>query len=814
MDSENIKEKKEPLKSPSVSKNKNDDRVQELMKKYKNFNLSKVEAIALSQTPYELIYPPTEKIPVIIVDNFPKLGKLNSLRFIEWVQNNQGGVISLPTGKTPEHFIKWVQYYLQNWTKKDVAQDLEQSGIDLSIKPDMKSLYFVQIDEFYPMSPLQHNSFYYYVNKYYLKGFGLDPAKAMLLDCSEIGSLPEQNVLELFKNKNVDLSLRYRKPKNYLEKLQQTAISLADQYCSEYEEKIRSLGGIGFFLGGIGPDGHIGFNVRGSDHFSTTRLTPTNYETEAAAASDLGGIEISRGRLVITIGLNTITFNPNATAIIIAAGEAKSGIVAESIQTAASNIYPASVLQHLPRARFYLTRGAAACLDERALVDLENMKELSDERAYRAVMNVSFNTNKTIDSLSEKDFHGDRFGQIFLKKITQPWHEYKEKTINHIRTSITEGLKGLENKTFLHTAPHHDDIELGYLSYIQDQILTPTNKHYFAYLTSGFNAVTNLYVCKLLQTMLTYLEEGKFNHLLETDYFEANNNIAKNTETIMYLDGVARKRIITMEDAQSRRMLRNAMIVLEDDNIENIKERTQELINYFETQYPGKKDLPYIQKFKGMIREWEADVHWAYFGFNNCSVKHLRLGFYKGDIFTEEPTIERDVKPLLKLFHEIKPDVVTLALDPEGSGPDTHYKCLQAISHALQIYETETGRKDIKVIGYRNIWFKFHPCEGNLFVPVSISRLVALEDAFLNSFVSQKDASFPSYAFDGPFSGLARKIQSTEHIMIKDLLGDNFFHQNEDPRLRASHGMIFMKMLSTKELYEISRELKKTTEEL
>ena len=31
------------------------------------------------------------------------------MRFIEWVQQNPGGVISLPTGKTPEHFIKWVQ---------------------------------------------------------------------------------------------------------------------------------------------------------------------------------------------------------------------------------------------------------------------------------------------------------------------------------------------------------------------------------------------------------------------------------------------------------------------------------------------------------------------------------------------------------------------------------------------------------------------------------------------------------------------------------------------------------------------------------
>ena len=134
---------------------------------------------------------------------------------------------------------------------------------------------------------------------------------------------------------------------------------MVDQWCTEYEEKIRDLGGIGFFVGGIGPDGHIAFNIRGSDHNSTTRLTTTNFETQAAAAMDLGGIEIARNRLVITIGLNTITTNPNATAIIMVAGEAKAGIVRASIENDETIQYPATVLQRLEGSRFYLTKGAA-----------------------------------------------------------------------------------------------------------------------------------------------------------------------------------------------------------------------------------------------------------------------------------------------------------------------------------------------------------------------------------------------------------------------------------------------------------------------
>ena len=58
---------------------------------------------------------PTTKVPYIIVDNFPQLGLLTSLRFLEWVNENPEGVISLPTGKTPEHFIKWTKHLLNNW---------------------------------------------------------------------------------------------------------------------------------------------------------------------------------------------------------------------------------------------------------------------------------------------------------------------------------------------------------------------------------------------------------------------------------------------------------------------------------------------------------------------------------------------------------------------------------------------------------------------------------------------------------------------------------------------------------------------------
>ena len=149
--------------------------------------LTPVELAALASSPYEARYAPDEKITALVVDNFPALGKLAAMRFIEWVQANPGGVVSLPTGKTPEHFIKWVNRILTGWEDPQVRSELEQSGVDPGWKPDMASLHFVQIDEFYPIDPTQDNSFFSYVNRFYIDGFGLDRSKALLIDCREIG---------------------------------------------------------------------------------------------------------------------------------------------------------------------------------------------------------------------------------------------------------------------------------------------------------------------------------------------------------------------------------------------------------------------------------------------------------------------------------------------------------------------------------------------------------------------------------------------------------------------------------------------------
>jgi glucosamine-6-phosphate deaminase len=774
--------------------------------------LTPVEQHALATSPHDILYPPTEKVATLVVENFPSLGRLAALRFLEWVQHNPGGVISLPTGKTPEHFIRWVDHVLKTWEEPETRSLLEGATMDPGVRPDMHSLYFVQIDEFYPIDPRQHNSFYYYTNKYYIEGFGLDPAKALLIDATRIGLDPGDTLLSVWPEQTVDLSLRVRSPKSKLEQKQKEVLERVDQWCQGYEDRIRSLGGIGFFLGGIGPDGHIGFNVRGSDHHSTTRLTATNYETQAAAAGDLGGIEVSGNRLVITIGLETITFNRDCTAIIIAAGEAKAEILRLAIESDKNVLYPATALQVLPNARFYITQGAAKNLVERRLHTLQQSELITEHDVERAIVDLAVGRRKRILDLTEDDFRQDRIAALVLSRRDESWRELAEKVTAALIRRIERGANARTGTRFLHTEPHHDDLMLGYLPYIVRHFRDAVNTHYFACLTSGFTAVTNHFMYVRLSWAGEFLDTEEFRCLLEEGYFTPANAIDRNRDVWQYLDGVASENADMRHEGIARRMIRDLIEVYGVAEPAGLRQKVDDLMVYFATSYPGKKDPADIQQLKGMTREYEAECIWGYFGWNCSNVLHLRLGFYSGDIFTEEPTIERDVKPIRDMLESIEPDVVSVAFDPEGSGPDTHYKVLQATNAAIEEYVERSGNDELKIWGYRNVWYRFHPSEANVYVPVSLNMFAVMENAFMNTFLSQKDASFPSYEHDGPFSELAQKIQVEQYQVLKVCLGREWFHENPSPLIRATRGLVFLREMDLDEFYRSSRKLKQMLE--
>jgi glucosamine-6-phosphate deaminase len=379
---------------------------------------------------------------------------------------------------------------------------------------------------------------------------------------------------------------------------------------------------------------------------------------------------------------------------------------------------------------------------------------------------------------------------------------------------IQRGVDQVEDEIFFHTAPHHDDIMLGYLAHVVHLVRTPLNQHHFAYLTSGFNAVTNEYLSQQLENALNFIPTKEMEKLQAEKYFEADFKLGSQRDVYDYLDGVAARSRTQKNRGSARRMIRNLLSIYDKDTFESLPERIKEIEHYISNQYPGQKDIPAIQMLKGLIREWEADLVWAHYGIRTDYVHHLRLGFYKGDIFTEEPTVARDVLPILEYLEAIKPTVVTLALDPEASGPDTHYKVMQAIAEAIKLYKQNNPEAKLRVWGYRNVWFRFHPSDANIFVPISLNSMAILRETFKHCFVSQVDAPFPSHEYAGPFSGLAQAIHVEQHQQLKRMLGREFWYNHKHPRLRAAHGVLYIKEMELEEFYTRARELQKVTEEI
>lgn len=748
----------------------------------------------------------TTQMPYIMVDNFPKLGLITALRFLEWSGENPNGVISLPTGKTPEHFIKWTKHILSNWNDSKVVDLRKKYGLNID-KPNLSNLHFVQIDEFYPINSTQANSFYHYVNNFYIDGFGLNRDNALLINSDEIPLYENTHFSEIFPNSQIDLSLRFREAKSSDEYRQQQSIFMIDKWCSQYEEKIRDLGGIGFFLGGIGPDGHIAFNTRGSDHFSTTRLTSTNFETQAVAAGDLGGIEVSKNRLVITIGLETISYNPDATAIIIAAGEAKAPVVKNSLEKKPSNLYPATVLHKLKNARFYTTTGAASTLTD-SVDRYYETGEWTQVKSERAVIGLCKKLNKYGHHLTVDDLKNDKY----CKLIPNLNEDTVASVIESISNKIEKGLRREKEQTYYHTGPHHDDIMLGMLPYINRQLREPSNEFHFSVLTSGFTAVTNSFVIDILKKTKKLLDINKIQMVKYADFFDVGYKYKWDKDVSHYLNKVAEMDKEGMERGLCHRVVRAVVEIYKVKDKASLRDAINDILSILKKSYDGEKNPSKIQKLKGMIREFEEELVWAHFGVQVKNVHHLRLGFYTGDIFTEQPERTRDVIPVLEELRKLKPSVISLALDPEGSGPDTHYKVLQAIAEAVRMWNKEEDLSNLRIWGYRNVWYRFHPAEADVAVPVSLNSLAVLNNSFTDCYMSQVNASFPSYMLDGKFSKLAQRIWVEQFKDLQLLLGKDYFYLNQSPKVRASHGLLLFKEMDVDTFLNHARELEKSME--
>ncbi|MBN1985126.1 MAG: glucosamine-6-phosphate deaminase [Prolixibacteraceae bacterium] len=134
-----------------------------------------------------------------------------------------------------------------------------------------------------------------------------------------------------------------------------------EKECFDYEEKIKALGGIHLFLGGMGADGHLAFNVPGSPLTSRTRLVDLNYDT-VVANSRFFDNDISKvPKQALTVGVQTVMDAQEV--LIVVNGYKKARALQKVVEEGINHMWTLSSLQMHPQ-------GIIVC-DEEATMELK-----------------------------------------------------------------------------------------------------------------------------------------------------------------------------------------------------------------------------------------------------------------------------------------------------------------------------------------------------------------------------------------------------------------------------------------------------------
>ncbi|KAJ2843693.1 Glucosamine-6-phosphate isomerase (Glucosamine-6-phosphate deaminase) (GNPDA) (GlcN6P deaminase) [Coemansia brasiliensis] len=147
--------------------------------------------------------------------------------------------------------------------------------------------------------------------------------------------------------------------------------------CQRYEEKIKQVGGIELFLGGIGPDGHIAFNEPGSSLESVTRVKTLAYETVLANARFFGGDVNKVPKLALTVGVGTV--RAAREVLLIITGAHKAVALAKCIEEGVNHMWTLSVVQLHPSAMIVCDEDATLELHVKTVRYFKSIEQVQEQ---------------------------------------------------------------------------------------------------------------------------------------------------------------------------------------------------------------------------------------------------------------------------------------------------------------------------------------------------------------------------------------------------------------------------------------------------
>jgi glucosamine-6-phosphate deaminase len=568
------------------------------------------------------------KIPTLVFRNSTEASRHVAVMIESLIrQNNSAGrptVLGLPTGSTP------VGLY------RELIRLHREAGLDFS------RVITFNLDEYYPMPADDPHSYHRWMHETFFKHVNIRPENIHIPD----GTVP-------------------------LDRL--------EDYCADYELRIRRAGGIDLQVLGIGRTGHIGFNEPGSTRTSRTRLVTLDPVTRRDAAADFYGIE-NVPYQAITMGVGTIL--EARRIVIMAFGEHKADIVAKAIEGEPTEAITASYLQRHPDVTFILDEAAAAETTAVRRPWLLGPVSWTPKLIRRAVLWLSLTARKPLLMLSDEDFRSHALYELLREH--GPAQKLGQRVFDDMMATICQRPCGVTPQTVLVFSPHPDDD-----------------------------------VISMGGTMIHLVEQG---HKVHVAYMTSGNIAVFDHDALRFTDFVATF---------------NRLFGIDQEKTLSLLEKVK---TFLRSKRPGQSDSPEVLKIKALIRETEARAAALSIGIPPEQLEFMDLRFYRTGTIAKAPLAPEDIDDVAHLLERLQPAQVYVAgdlSDPHG----THRMCADAIFQALRRVRAKGLQPGVWL--YRGAWQEWEPHEIDRVVPLSPEEMERKKLAIFKHQSQKDRAMFP-----------------------------------------------------------------------
>jgi len=573
-----------------------------------------------------------EKIPANIYDNAEEgsqaIAKDVSSLIRESQKAGKSFVMALPGGRTPQSIYH------------ELIRLHKEEGLSF------KNVKFFIEYEFYPLTNGQSGNVAH-IKELLLDHIDVDPNNVFAPD----GYMPKESIID---------------------------------FCQRYEDKIAEEGGIDYMLLGIGRSSGIMFNCAGSSSIGHTRLILIEGSARKEASRSFQSIDqVPAG--VISMGFGTAMKAKKV--VLMAWGEDKAEIVAQTVEGKVSDAEPSTFLQEHPNIKIAIDLSASLQLTRISHPWLVTTCEWDNKLIRRAIVWLCQITGKPILKLTNKDYSEHKLGELLA--LYGSAYNVNIKIFNDIQHTITGWPGGKPNaddsnrperavpypKKVIVFSPHPDDDVIsmgGTLRRLCDQ------KHdvHVAYETSGNIAVGDDEVIRYCE----YLRDV-------CNSYSPDSSVKVEAEKIIHFLRYEKK----------------------------------------ENGEPERRDVLFM---KGTIRREEARHACRYSGVKDDHVHFLDLPFYETGLVKKHDPSDKDKEIVKKLLEEVKPDEMFVAgdlADPHG----THKVALDVVLAAIDDVKDEEWLRNCRIWMYRGAWAEWEMDHIEMAVPISPEELRFKRNAIL-----------------------------------------------------------------------------------